>query len=492
MKSIHPSFLSSLGIRLKEGCREHYLGLFIFLIMSLAGMDPGLMAAAPNASLSVSDSTPDRGSTITITGNYSDSDGNLHAATIRNLGTGNKSGNLGSFPSIGTAGESISGSSDSIQRSFTFPVTTPLGTYTFRTEVVDTNSASDVAWKTVNVQNSKPTVSLSLSSTSITPGGSVTATATASDADGTIASVKFYRNNALVKTDTSSPYNYTYSSASAGTHAFKATAVDNDGATKTSPTKTVTVNTAPVVTSFPVSDSTPDRGSTITITGNYTDANSNLNAATIRNLGTGNKSGNLGSFPSIGAAGESITGSPDSIQRNFTFPVTTPLSTYTFRTEVADTNSASDIAWKTVNVQNSKPTVSLSLSSTSITPGGSVTATATASDVDGTISQVSFFRDALLQATDTTSSYDYTYSPASAGEHPFQATAVDNDGGTATSSVVTVTVNTAPVASLLVDVNTPPPSAEPRSRSPATTAMPTAIYMPRRYGIWEPETKPEI
>ena len=447
------------------------------------------MAAAPNASLSVNDSTPDRGSTITITGSYSDSDGNLNAATIRNLGTGNKSGNLGSFPSIGTAGESISGSSDSIQRSFTFPVTTPLGTYTFRTEVVDTNSASDVAWKTVNVQNSKPTVSLSLSPTSITPGGSVTATATASDADGTIASVKFYRNNALVKTDTSSPYNYTYSSASAGTHAFKATAVDNDGATKTSPTRTVKVNTAPVVDTFSV-NGTPDRGSAITITGNYTDANSNLHAATIRNLGTGNKSGNLGSFPSIGTAGESISGSSDSIQRNFTFPVTTPLSTYTFRTEVADTNSASDVAWTTVTVQNSNPTVSLSLSSTSITPGGSVTATATASDVDGTISQVSFFRDALLQATDTTSPYDYTYSPASAGEHPFQATAVDNDGGTATSSVVTVTVNTAPVASLSVDVNTP--SAEPRSRSPATTAMPTAIYMPRRYGIWEPETKPEI
>ena len=443
--------------------------------------------SAPSASLSVSDSTPDRGQTITITGNYTDSDGNLSSATIRNLGSGNKTGNTGSFPSIGTAGESISGSRDSISRNFTIPSSASTGAYTFRTEVVDTNSASDIAWRTVSVNapsnvnptvsisasstsiteggsvtvtatasdsdgtiqsvrfrrngitrktdtsspysyiyrsasagthrfqatatdndgatktsntvtvtvNAKPTVSISASSTTITEGGSVTVTATASDSDGTIQSVKFRRNGSTVKTDTSSPYNYIYRSASVGTHSFQATATDNDGATKISNTVTVTVNERPNAApsaTLTVSDSTPNQGQRITITGTYTDSNGNLSSATIRNLGSGNKTGNTGSFPSIGTAAESISGSSDSISRNFNIPSSANTGAYTFRTEVVDTNSASDIAWATVNVQNISPTVSLSVSPAEITLGQEVTLTATAADSDGTVTRVSFIR----------------------------------------------------------------------------------------------------
>ncbi len=429
-----------------KGCKGLVLGLIIFLT-GLGGMH-GLSAADPRASLSASDSTPDPGDTITLTGSYSDSDGNLSAATIRDLGSGNHSGDLGSFSAIGSAGESISGSSDSITRSFTFPSTTASGTYTFRTEVVDTTSGSDVAWKTVTVQsvssNTNPTVSISATSTSITAGGSVTVTATASDSDGTIQSVKFRRNGSTVRTDTSSPYTYTYSSASVGTHSFQATATDNDGATATSNTVTVTVsaptNAAPSA-SLSVNDSTPNQGQRITITGTYTDSNGNLSSATIRNLGSGNKTGNTGSFPSIGTAGESISGSRDSISRNFNIPSSASTGAYTFRTEVVDTNSASDIAWKTVTV-NVNPTVSISASSTSITTGGSVTVTATASDSDGSIQSVRFRRNGSTVKTDTSSPYSYIYSSASTGTHRFQVTATDNDGGTKTSNTVTVTVVT--------------------------------------------------
>ncbi len=441
----HRLLFSRLNTSMK-GCKGLVLGLIIFLT-GLGGVH-GLSAADPSASLSASDSTPDPGDTITLTGSYSDSDGNLSAATIRDLGSGNHSGDLGSFSAIGTAGESISGSRDSITRSFTFPSTTASGTYTFRTEVVDTTSGSDVAWETVTVQsvssNTNPTVSISASSTSITAGGSVTVTATASDSDGTIQSVKFRRNGSTVRTDTSSPYIYTYSSASVGTHSFQATATDNDGATATSNTVTVTVNApanAAPSASLSVNDSTPNQGQRITITGTYTDSNGNLSSATIRNLGSGNKTGNTGSFPSIGTAGESISGSRDSISRNFNIPSSASSGAYTFRTEVVDTNSASDIAWKTVTV-NVNPTVSISATSTSISTGGSVTVTATARDSDGTIQSVRFRRNGTTVKTDTSSPYSYTYSSASTGTHRFQVTATDNDGGTKTSNTVTVTVVT--------------------------------------------------
>ena len=418
--------------------------------------------AAPSASLSVNDSTPNQGQRITITGNYRDSNGNLSSATIRNLGSGNKTGNTGSFPSIGTSGESISGTRDSISRNFNIPSSASTGAYTFRTEVVDTNSASDIAWKTVTV-NVNPTVSISANDTSISTGGSVTVTATARDSDGSIQSVKFRRNGTTVKTDTSSPYDYTYSSASVGTYRFQAIATDNDGGTKTSNTVTVTVvtpNAAPSA-SLSVNNSTPNQGQRITITGTYTDSNGNLSSATIRNLGSGNKTGNTGSFPSIGTPGESISGTMASISRNFNIPSSASTGAYTFRTEVVDTNSASDVAWKTVTV-NVKPTVSLTVSDTEITEGEMVTLTATATDSDGTVSRVSFIRGKVFQSYNnpTNELVTHTYTPVGTGERTFYAQAFDNDGAVTSSNNVTFTVIAAPPPPMppTVSISASPPA----------------------------------
>ena len=366
----------------------------ISILIAFTGLIQGLNAANPSASLSVNKSRPKRGETITLTGNYRDADGNLKAATIRNLGSGNKSGSMSAFPSIGAAGERLSGSRDSISRRFTIPRGAKLGTYTFRTEVVDKTSGSAIRWRTVSVQNNKPTVSISVSKTTITEGGSVTATASARDSDGSIKQVSFFRDGLLHKTDKSAPYNYTYRPAGVGKHSFLASAVDNEGQSRKS--NVVYVNVNPKPNANPVAalsaPSNPRRGETISLIGSYTDIDGNLSAATIRDLGSGQNSGDRGTFQSIGSAGESISGGSDSIQRNFTIPVGAPLGTYTFRTEVVDTKSGSDIKWKSTNVLNNKPSVSISLSQTTITEGGSVTARATASDIDGTINRVSFFR----------------------------------------------------------------------------------------------------
>ena len=424
-------------------------------------MIQGLNAANPSASLSVSKSRPKRSETITLTGNYRDTDGNLKAATIRNLGSGNKSGSMNGFPSIGAAGERLSGSRDSISRRFTIPRGAKLGTYTFRTEVVDKTSGSAIRWRTVNVQNNKPTVSISVSKTTITEGGSVTATASARDSDGSIKQVSFFRDGLLHKTDKSAPYKYTYRPAGVGTHRFQASAIDNEGQSRNSNIAYVKVNPKP--NAAPVASlsapSNPMRGETISINGSYTDADGNLSAATIRDLGPGQKTGDRGSYPSIGSAGEPISGVSDSIQRSFTIPVGTPLGAYTFRTEVVDTKSSSNIKWKTTNIINNKPSVSLSLSKTTITEGESITARATANDIDGTINRVSFFRDNFLHAVDTKAPFNYTYTPQGTGLRKFQASAFDNDEGSTTSSIVTLVIipppNLPPVASLSVDNITP-------------------------------------
>ena len=98
-----------------------------------------------------------------------------------------------------------------------------------------------------------PTVSLTapVSGATFTAPASVVMTALAGDSDGTVAKVDFYAGATLVGTDTTSPYAYTWSGATAGSYAIKAIATDNSGAATTSAPinviVTVSGNVAPTV-----------------------------------------------------------------------------------------------------------------------------------------------------------------------------------------------------------------------------------------------------
>jgi chitinase len=114
--------------------------------------------------------------------------------------------------------------------------------------------------------NPAPTTSI----TSPANGASFTAPATiniaanASDtAPGTVASVAFYNGTSLLGTDTSSPYTFSWTNVAAGTYSIKTIATDNQGATGTSATISVTVNgTNPAPTT---SITSPANGATFTL-----------------------------------------------------------------------------------------------------------------------------------------------------------------------------------------------------------------------------------
>jgi len=78
-----------------------------------------------------------------------------------------------------------------------------------------------------------PTVAFTVpaDNAAFTVGDAITLTATATDADGTVASVKFYDGTTLLTTDNSSPYTYSWTNATAGSHTVKAVATDNSGIT---------------------------------------------------------------------------------------------------------------------------------------------------------------------------------------------------------------------------------------------------------------------
>jgi hypothetical protein len=71
----------------------------------------------------------------------------------------------------------------------------------------------------------------------------ITVSANASDADGTIARVDFYEGANLIGSDTSAPYSITSTNVAAGSYSLTAVARDNAGATRTSSAVSITVGT---------------------------------------------------------------------------------------------------------------------------------------------------------------------------------------------------------------------------------------------------------
>jgi hypothetical protein len=111
---------------------------------------------------------------------------------------------------------------------------------------------------------------------------------------------------------------------------------------------------------------------------------------------------------------------------------------------------------------NSPPTISLTAPANGATypAPANITATATANDIDGTVSKVDFYAGTSLIGTDATAPYSVQWSSVNAGAYAITAIATDNSGSSTASSAANVSVNlpnnlpvvsvTAPVGGLTV------------------------------------------
>jgi hypothetical protein len=113
--------------------------------------------------------------------------------------------------------------------------------------------------------NQAPSVSLMApaNGATFTAPATITVGANASDPDGTIARVDFYRDSTLIGSDTSSPYSVTWSSVPAGSYTLTAVARDNDGATTTSSARTVTVVAATTASKSVMFSASPDHNTLV-------------------------------------------------------------------------------------------------------------------------------------------------------------------------------------------------------------------------------------
>jgi len=123
------------------------------------------------------------------------------------------------------------------------------GTYTITARAYDnsgastTSAAAKVTVGTSSTVNTPPTVSLTspVTGSKFTAPATVTLTAAASDADGSISKVVFYNGNTVLATVTRSPYTVTFTGVHAATYTITARAYDNQGASTVSSVANVTV-----------------------------------------------------------------------------------------------------------------------------------------------------------------------------------------------------------------------------------------------------------
>ena len=138
-----------------------------------------------------------------------------------------------------------------------------------------TKTSTAVALAVAN--NQAPTVSVSNAANAIV-GDVVTVTATAADADGSVATVEFFVDNVSVGTDNSSPFTYAYT-AVVGSHTFKAIATDNRGLATTSANSSISVaNNIPATVSLtsPASNATFTAPAVVTIDATAADADGSV------------------------------------------------------------------------------------------------------------------------------------------------------------------------------------------------------------------------
>ncbi len=305
--------------------------------------------------------------------------------------------------------------------------------------------------------NTPPTVGLTApaNGASFTSPATIGLAATASDANGSVTRVQFYRGTTLLATDTTAPYSYSWTNVAPGTYSITARATDNQGAVTTSaPVSVTVVNTPPTVSLTSPTDAASFT-SPATVALAATAADSNGTVASVRFY-----------------RGTTLLATDTTAPYSYSWTNVAP-GTYSVTAQATD-NLGAVTTSTPVNISviaaNTAPAVSLTApaSGASYTAPATVSITADATDSDGGIASVAFYNGTTLLGSDTTTPYSFNWTNVAAGTYSVTARATDNQGAVTTSTAVSVTVaaaNIAPTVSLTA------PSAEASFTAPASVVI---------------------
>ena len=304
------------------------------------------------------------------------------------------------------------------------------GTHKIKIIAKDSDNAEAMDSIHVNIDYIPPIVAI----TAPQPGSThttenvITISATASDNDGSIESVGFYLDNALLGTDTEAPYTYNWNAngVSAGSHTLKAIAKDNDNnETATSIQVNIVYHAPACQIVSPVNGSSHTTNTPITITVDASDSDGNIESV---------------SFYLDNNLLNTDTAAPYTYDWNANGVSAGP---HTLKAIAKDNDNNETPHEITVTIQYNAPTCQITAPQTGSahTTDTPITITADASDSDGNIESVSFYLDNNLLNTDTAAPYTYDWNAngVSAGSHTLKAVALDNDNNE-TSHEIEVTI----------------------------------------------------
>jgi len=313
------------------------------------------------------------------------------------------------------------------------------GVYVFQLKVTDNSGASSTSTVQVTVNaaaNQLPTVNAGTNQTITLPTNSVTLTGTASDPDGSIASVQWTKTSGPTQFTIASPTQLqtVVSGLAQGVYIFQLKVTDNNGASSTT-TVQVTVNAAP--NQLPIANAGVNQ--TITLP---------ANSVSVSGSSSYDPDGTIASYQWTKTSGPTqftIT-SPTLSQTSITGLVQ---GVYVFQLKVTDNSGGSATATVQITVNaapNQLPVANAGTNQVITLPTNSINLSGLSSyDPDGTI--------ASYQWSKISGPSQYTFSSISQsqivvsglvqGVYVFELRVTDNSGATATSTVQ-VTVNTAP------------------------------------------------
>ncbi|HUP61814.1 MAG TPA: Ig-like domain-containing protein [Thermoanaerobaculia bacterium] len=274
-----------------------------------------------------------------------------------------------------------------------------------------------------------PTTSITAPLDGAVVAGTTIVTASASDDVG-VTQVEFYLDNVLQSTDTTSPYEWSWNTTTAanGAHALVSKAYDAANNAGTSSTVNVTVDNdlTPPTTSI----TAPANGATVSGAVNVTaSASDNVGVTRVE-------------FFLDNVLQSTDTTSPYEWSWSTTTATNGTHSLVSKAYDAASNVGTSSAVSVTVDNDTTPPTTSITAPANGATVSGTVNVTASASDNVG-VTRVEFFLDNVLQSTDTTSPYEWSWSTTTATNdtHSLVSKAYDAANNVGTSSTVGVTVS---------------------------------------------------
>ena len=268
-----------------------------------------------------------------------------------------------------------------------------------------------------------------------TIGAPVALAANASDADGSVSQVQFFVDGVSVGIDASAPYTSSYTGLAEAAHVLTAKATDNDGQVTTSAPVSFNVGNAPPTVSItaPVGASTSLVGDVVTISAIAADTD--------------------GTVASVEFFIDGVSAGVDNVSP-YTVNYTGVLGVHSLTAKAKDNNgkfTTSAPVSITVNA-NQLPLVSITAPAGGSKPdvAADLVISATATDADGTVTSVEFFKGAVSLGLGTKVGNVYSVTVPAVqlvlGPMAITAVATDNKGGVTTSVPVNVTITNFSIA----------------------------------------------